>query len=305
LARLVSRLIAAGVLAGVQSLPWSDQVEDRNDGSNDPKEEPPAYHAGDPEGLRPGCEHRRRTSGHVDDSPDNYRERRVGDEKRKPVAHTSSFQRSADCSSERDCQSSCRTFEEYQKSVRISSKRHADAETRADRLAIPRRRVGGSLISMVGHESAASLGKRIGALALTPVVLVATLGVGWLAWSVLEWRNGRTPSYRLIGLRVVRIQDEKPSGFVRSLVRSCICGLLVVPTIAVGCVVGVCFVFGASPPDDLFRPRRAPWDHLTATMVIDERPTSGVHGSVPSENLGPLDTTAYPRPGIQGNGRAH
>jgi hypothetical protein len=43
----------------------------------------------------------------------------------------------------------------------------------------------------------------------------------------------------------------------------------------------LCFAFGASPPDGLFtRPRRAPWDVLTATTVLDER-------SRPRFRLGP------------------
>jgi uncharacterized RDD family membrane protein YckC len=117
------------------------------------------------------------------------------------------------------------------------------------------------------------LGKRLEALAITPVLIVGTLGVGWLAWSVVEWRNGRTPSYRRLGLRVVRCSDGRPIGLFRSLVRSGLCcTLLVIPTVVIGAIIGACFALGASPPDGLLRqPRRAPWDFLTSTMVVDER----------------------------------
>ena len=80
---------------------------------------------------------------------------------------------------------------------------------------------------MAGRVPAASLGKRIEALALTPLLFAVTLGVGWLVWCVLEWRNGRTPSYRLLGLRVVRQSDGRPIRLVRSLARSSICCLLI------------------------------------------------------------------------------
>jgi len=157
---------------------------------------------------------------------------------------------------------------------------------------------------MAGREPAASLGKRIEALALTLVLFVITVGLGWLVWSIREWRSGRTPSYRLLGLRVVRRSDARPIGLVRSLARGLICCLLVIPTIAVCCIVGFCFVFGASPPDDLLRrPRTAPWDYLTATKVTDERTRPRAEGVV----LGPIDLTGVTRPSEthNHNGRAH
>ena len=101
---------------------------------------------------------------------------------------------------------------------------------------------------MAGHQPPARLGKRLEALVLTALLLVVTLAIGWLIWSVFEWRNGQTPSYRLLGLRIVRLSDERPIGLGRSLARSCICCLLVIPTIAVSCIIGICFTLGASAP---------------------------------------------------------
>ena len=111
------------------------------------------------------------------------------------------------------------------------------------------------------------------ALALTPLLIVVTLGIGFVGWSVVEWRHGRTPSYRLLGLRVVRRSDERPIGLGRSCLRSGVCcPLMLIPTIVICVVVGICFTLGASPPDGLLRqPRAAPWDRVTATRVLDER----------------------------------
>jgi uncharacterized RDD family membrane protein YckC len=121
----------------------------------------------------------------------------------------------------------------------------------------------------------ASLGRRIEALLLTVFIMVGSLGIGWLVWSVIEWRSGRTPSYRLLKLRVVSRSNERPIGFMRSFVRNGIlCTVLLIPTIVVCCLLGVVFVMGASPPDQLLTlPRTAPWDRLTRTEVVDERPT--------------------------------
>jgi len=40
-----------------------------------------------------------------------------------------------------------------------------------------------------------------GAWFLGLALFVATLGVGYLAWSVVTWRQGRTPAQRMLGLR--------------------------------------------------------------------------------------------------------
>jgi hypothetical protein len=77
----------------------------------------------------------------------------------------------------------------------------------------------------------------------------------------------------LTGLRVVRQSDSRPIGLCRSIVRNAICcTLLLVPTIIVCAVLALAFVMGASPPDDLLKKaRRAPWDVLTGTKVLDQR----------------------------------
>ena len=121
----------------------------------------------------------------------------------------------------------------------------------------------------------ADLGSRIKALLLTVALVIVTLVVGWLVWSVVEWRRGSTASYRLTGLRVVRRRDGRPIGLARSMLRNGICcTLLLVPTIVACCLIGMAFVMGASAPDRLLRkPRAAPWDSLTATEVVFfERP---------------------------------
>jgi uncharacterized RDD family membrane protein YckC len=128
-------------------------------------------------------------------------------------------------------------------------------------------------------------------LALTVLLLVGTLVVGWLVWSVLEWRHGRTPSYRLLGLRVVRQSGRQPVGLGRSFLRSGICcPVLVIPTVVIGAIVLLCFAFGASPPDGLFsQPRRAPWDIVTRTTVLDERARPPAAPPVEVQPIGSVD----------------
>jgi RDD family len=118
---------------------------------------------------------------------------------------------------------------------------------------------------------AARLDTRARALLLTPILIVVTLGIGWLVWSVAEWRHGSTPSYRRTGLRVVRRSDGRPIGLWRSALRELCVLVLLLPTLVVCSLLALAFVMGASAPDGLLRqPRAAPWDVLTRTEVADE-----------------------------------
>ncbi len=134
---------------------------------------------------------------------------------------------------------------------------------------------------MAGNEPEASFAKRLEAFALAPLLCVVTLGIGWMVWCVFEWRNGRTPSYRVLKLHVVRLSDGQPIPLGRSIIRSGTCCLLLVPTVVVCAMIGISFVFGASAPENLFRePRRAPWDNLTRTKVTREEGGPPVGGEV-------------------------
>lgn len=119
----------------------------------------------------------------------------------------------------------------------------------------------------------ASTGIRLHALALTVGLIIVTLGVGWLIWSLVEWRRSSTPSYRLTGLRLVRQSDGTSAGPVRVFFREVCCLVLIVPTIVACCALGITYVMGASPPDDLVSAsRHAPWDVLSGTEVVRVTP---------------------------------
>jgi hypothetical protein len=98
----------------------------------------------------------------------------------------------------------------------------------------------------------------------------------------------RIKALLLTGLRVVRRSDGRPIGLARSIVRNALCcTLLLVPTIVVCCVLAIAFVMGASPPDQLLRePRAAPWDLLTGTKVVSERPVAATEPVVVVESAG-------------------
>jgi hypothetical protein len=150
-----------------------------------------------------------------------------------------------------------------------------------------------SMGEMAIRQPEASLGRRLEALALTPLLIIVTFGVGWFVWSIFEWRRGRTPSYRLLGLQVIRHDNGRQIGMARSFLRSGVCcTVLVIPTVLIGAIVAISFAIGASPPDGLLRePRAAPWDRLTATTVVDERAEPLADPDSEAEVVGPVTMT--------------
>jgi hypothetical protein len=80
---------------------------------------------------------------------------------------------------------------------------------------------------------------------------------------------------------------------------------MVVPTIVIGGLVGICFAMGASPPDGLLKqPRAAPWDLATATKVLDARAQPAVQsraGEKPIDPIGAVGTTAVEAPRSNGH----
>jgi uncharacterized RDD family membrane protein YckC len=49
----------------------------------------------------------------------------------------------------------------------------------------------------------ASFQHRLGAIALDSVLLVLTLGIGWLIWSMIVWGEGQTPAKKILKLRTL------------------------------------------------------------------------------------------------------
>jgi hypothetical protein len=50
-----------------------------------------------------------------------------------------------------------------------------------------------------------SVGKRCAGYLLEAVLFVITLGLGWLIWSLVVWKDGKTPAKQLLGMKVLRL----------------------------------------------------------------------------------------------------
>lgn len=110
-------------------------------------------------------------------------------------------------------------------------------------------------------------GRRLAGFALELMLFALTLGVGWLAWSGYEWRHGRTPAKRLLGLRVVDAVSGEPAGLRAMALRQGVYGIGIVGlfgavTLGLGWAIAAAFVLSPT--------RQAMWDRLAFTTVLRE-----------------------------------
>jgi uncharacterized RDD family membrane protein YckC len=81
-----------------------------------------------------------------------------------------------------------------------------------------------------------SVGGRLGARLLDGLLLIVTLGVGWLIWSFITWSNGQTPAKQLLGHVVADANTGAAFGWGRMALRSLVIdGLLAAFLNAVSC----------------------------------------------------------------------
>ena len=53
----------------------------------------------------------------------------------------------------------------------------------------------------------ASFQHRLGAIVLDAVLIVVTLGIGWLIWSLIVWSEGQTPAKKMLKLRTINFTN--------------------------------------------------------------------------------------------------
>ncbi|SDR97284.1 RDD family protein [Paraoerskovia marina] len=107
--------------------------------------------------------------------------------------------------------------------------------------------------------------RRLAGLALDALLLVVTLGIGWLVWSWFEWGHARTPGMRLVRLHVERGDGAATRG--RMAAREVLWKGL---ALLAGLVsFGVLWWAAAAPV--LGRRRRALWDVAAGTDVVGTR----------------------------------
>lgn len=119
------------------------------------------------------------------------------------------------------------------------------------------------------------VGKRFGAYLLEGLLIVVTLVIGYVVWSLIVWSKGTTPAKQLLHMKVIWTADRRPATWARMLLREFV-GKWLIPgalgamlgllTLGVGGilvgVISACLIFGAQ--------HQALWDKTAATLVVDD-----------------------------------
>ena len=109
-------------------------------------------------------------------------------------------------------------------------------------------------------------GRRFVAAILEIVLFIGTFGIGWLVWSMIEWRRGRTPAKRLLrDLAVADAWSGERVNWQRMAVRELgakigLVGLFGVATFGLGWVIAAALVLSET--------RASLWDRLAGTIVV-------------------------------------
>lgn len=113
----------------------------------------------------------------------------------------------------------------------------------------------------------ASRAARIGGFFLSLVLIIVTLGIGYLIWTVVLWDSGRTPAKQILNQRVVSASHGTPATWGHMAVRDLLVGVLLnavinVFTLSIYGLVDACFVFSAD--------HRRLTDRIAQTFVAQE-----------------------------------
>lgn len=104
--------------------------------------------------------------------------------------------------------------------------------------------------------------KRFGAMLLEILLAIVTLGIGYLIWSLIVYKNGQTPAKQIMGMRIVSLEDGAHSSWGRTFLRE----------IIIKSIIG--FVIGWTIVPYLWllwdKDRQQLWDKMAGTVVVDD-----------------------------------
>lgn len=110
-----------------------------------------------------------------------------------------------------------------------------------------------------------SVGKRFGAFLLEGVLVLVTVGIGWLVWALIVFRRGQTPAKQLLGMRVIHHPEHRAASwgrmFLREIVAKQIIGLVAALTL-VGFILYLWLTWD--------RNNQQLWDKIVDTVVVDD-----------------------------------
>ena len=112
--------------------------------------------------------------------------------------------------------------------------------------------------------ASASPWMRLGAYLLESILIVVTLGIGWLIWAAMIAGTGQTPAKRLLGLRVIGCDTLRPVGFGKMFwVRGILAGIVASFAIAITFGILLLMPFWDKRNQNM-------WDKISNTYVVTD-----------------------------------
>lgn len=111
----------------------------------------------------------------------------------------------------------------------------------------------------------ASVGRRFGAFLLEVLLVVVTLGIGWLIWALIILGRGQTPAKQLMHMRVLNASDGTAASWGKMFVRE-VPGKLVISLVSSVTVIGIVLYFWLCWDDK----NQELWDKMVDTVVVDD-----------------------------------
>jgi uncharacterized RDD family membrane protein YckC len=111
----------------------------------------------------------------------------------------------------------------------------------------------------------ASIGRRLAGYLLEGVLILVTLLIGWLVWSLIVWARGQTPAKQLLGMHCSELKTGDRAGWGAMCMREFVGKVLVMGLLGL-------VTFGIAPLILSFRltwnkNRQQTWDSIANTVV--------------------------------------
>lgn len=122
-------------------------------------------------------------------------------------------------------------------------------------------------------------GRRLGGYALELLLVIVTLFIGWLAWSLVVWGNSTSPAKQLLKMKVVKKDTGLRASYGTMALRE-----LVGKWLIVGLVIGsICGIVALILDFMLLwdKDRQQLWDKIAGTIVVDD-PNDVINKEFPS-----------------------
>ena len=116
----------------------------------------------------------------------------------------------------------------------------------------------------------ASVQHRLGGFFLDLALIIVTLGIGWMIWSLVAWRSGQTPAKQILKMRVLHESTGKPATWGHMAVREFLVPLTV--NIAAWVTLGVGAVAWITLEIVFYfvKGKRTLRDYWVRTVVVNE-----------------------------------